>query len=188
MDSYLADLEHRPDWQFTAKQGNGELIVMMRGRVGAPFADEYYTMMGPGIPGYKCAAEFIQRQFDIGGFKLLRGSIPTHDNKFRNYTWKHEISIFSNRTLRFRQPLRTGMIFVDLLNGDVYRVHSIYPAREFDRSGKQMPEEVVHTFPLRSLSEEQLIALRKKNKFEVYDDLEPKTEFAILEELDEIVA
>lgn len=99
-----------------------------------------------------------------------------------NYTWKHEISIFSKHGLHFTQPLTAGMIFVDLLNGKAYRVHSVYKAKEFDRAGTTMPEDVVQTFPAGSVTEDQLETLRKKHKFEVQEGLGPREEFAILDD------
>jgi hypothetical protein len=97
------------------------------------------------------------------------------------YTWKDGITIFSKHQIEFPQPLLDGMIFVDLLTGKTYRVNALYKAKEFDRAGPGMAEDVVHTFPFESLSEEQLIAVRKKYKFEVYEGLAPKEQFAILD-------
>jgi hypothetical protein len=99
-----------------------------------------------------------------------------------NYTWKHGISILSKHSLRFPQPLLSGMIFVDLLNGEAYRVHSLYMAKDFDRAGTTMPEEVVQTFPAGSITEDQLVGLRRKHRFEVTDALCPREEFAILDD------
>jgi hypothetical protein len=63
------------------------------------------------------------------------------------YTWKHGISISSKRHFEFKKPLLVGMVLVDLLNGETYRVHSIYKAKEHDRMSTLMPEDVAHTFP-----------------------------------------
>src|SRR5258707_5627250 len=59
------------------------------------------------------------------------------------YTWKHDISILSKRSLDFPQPLVSGMIFVDLMNGKAYRVHSVHKAKEHDKFIAQMPDDVV---------------------------------------------
>src|ERR1700746_3820872 len=96
------------------------------------------------------------------------------------YTWKHAISGGSNRELKFDRPLLEGMVFADLLTGKTYRVHSIYNAKEHDRITKSMPEDVVQTFDAKELGEKELLALRKKLKFEVNDGLNPEEEFAIL--------
>jgi hypothetical protein len=96
------------------------------------------------------------------------------------YTWKHAISGGSNRELKFDRPLLEGMVFADLLTGKTYRVHSIYNAKEHDRITKSMPEDVVQTFDAKELGEKELLALRKKLKFEVNDGLNPEEESAIL--------
>lgn len=96
------------------------------------------------------------------------------------YTWKHGISIRSNRSLRFDKPLEVGTVFADLLTGEAYRVHSIYPAKELDRAISTMPEEVAHTFPMRHLTEEELRSLREKHKFQADETLRPQEEFVIL--------
>jgi hypothetical protein len=96
------------------------------------------------------------------------------------YTWKHAISGSSNRGLTFDRPLLEGMVFADLLTGKTYRVHSLYKAKEHDRITKSMPEDVVQTFDAKELGEKELLALRKKLKFEVNDSLNPEEEFAIL--------
>jgi hypothetical protein len=97
------------------------------------------------------------------------------------YTWKHGISILSQHTLQFSRPLLVGMIFVDLLNGEAYRVHSLYKAKGLDRSGTTMPEDVVQTFPSGSVTEDQLAALREKHNYQVNNDMLPREDFAILE-------
>jgi hypothetical protein len=97
------------------------------------------------------------------------------------YTWKNGIVITSKHQLRFPQPLGVGMIFVDLLTGNAHRVHSLYKAKENDRDNAEMPEDVVQTFPVQVLTEEQLVALRKKYNFEVDESLAPDAQFAILE-------
>lgn len=97
------------------------------------------------------------------------------------YTWKHEISILSKRQLEFPQPLLSGMIFADLLNGKAYRVHSVFKAKEHDRFVEQMPDDVVQTFTAGTLSEDDLTALRKKHKYEVQEGYEPNADFALLE-------
>jgi hypothetical protein len=43
-----------------------------------------------------------------------------------------------------------------------------------------MPEDVVQTFDATSLAEKDLLELRARLKFEVYDSLKPDEEFAIL--------
>jgi hypothetical protein len=70
------------------------------------------------------------------------------------YTWKHEISILSKRSLEFRQPLIAGMIFVDLQNGNAYRVQSVSRAKDLDKVVSQMPDEVVQTFSAGTISGE----------------------------------
>jgi hypothetical protein len=69
------------------------------------------------------------------------------------------------------------------LSGEAYRVHSLYKAKDFDRSGTQMPEDVMQTFPAGSIPEDQLVALRKKHNFEVHEGLGRREAFAILEEV-----
>lgn len=95
-----------------------------------------------------------------------------------SYTWKQGGS--SNRSIDFKQPLLEGTVFVDLLSGKAYRVHSLYKAKENDRAFPEMPEDVVQTLEAKSLSEEELLALRVKHRFELYDGIEPGYEFAIL--------
>ena len=96
------------------------------------------------------------------------------------YTWKHEISILSNRSLEFPEPLVVGTIFVDLQNGKAYRVHHVGKAKDLDRKVSQMPDEVVQTFSAGTISEENLTALRVKHKYEP-EGLEPNFDFAILD-------
>ena len=72
-------LEQQADWQFTGEL-DGELIVVMRGRKGAPFPNGFYTMEG-GIPGKKVLADFFRRKFESDNLKVLRGTIPTDDNE-----------------------------------------------------------------------------------------------------------
>ncbi len=99
------------------------------------------------------------------------------------YTWKHGISFTSNIQVEFLRPLLQGMIFVDLSNGRTYRVHSLYKAKEMDRLHKGMPEDVVHTFPAGSLSDEELAALRKKHHFQPNEQLGPGEQFALLDSI-----
>jgi len=97
------------------------------------------------------------------------------------YTWKHGISISSRTEVKFRVPLQQGMIFVDLLNGDSYQVHSLYKAKELDRFSTVMPENVVHTFPSRSLTDEELNTLRERYKFQPDELTQPGEELALLD-------
>jgi hypothetical protein len=98
------------------------------------------------------------------------------------YTWKHEIAFATRKQLEFRKsPLEPGMIFVDLLNGKTYRVHSVFKAKENDRFHSAMPEDVVQTFPARPLANEELSALRERYKFQPDQDARPGEEFAILD-------
>jgi hypothetical protein len=98
------------------------------------------------------------------------------------YTWKHEIAFATRKQLEFRKaPLQPGMIFVDLLSGKAYRVHSIFKAKENDRFYSAMPEDVVQTFPARPLTDEELTALRERYKFQLDQSTGPGEEFAILD-------
>src|ERR1700722_17034925 len=98
------------------------------------------------------------------------------------YTWKHEIAFATRKQLEFRRvPLQPGMVFVDLLNGRAYRVHSIFKAKENDRFHTAMPEDVVQTFPARPLTDEELAALRERYKFQPDELTGPSEEFAILD-------
>jgi hypothetical protein len=98
------------------------------------------------------------------------------------YTWKHEIAFATTKQLEFRKaPLQPGMIFVDLLNGKAYRVHSIFKAKENDRFHSAMPEDVVQTFPARPLTDNELTALRERYKFQPDQNTGPGEEFAILD-------
>jgi hypothetical protein len=97
------------------------------------------------------------------------------------YTWKHGICISSNAEVEFRVPLQQGMIFVDLLNGNAYLVHSLYKAKENDRMITTMSEDVVHTFPSRSLTDEELATLRERYKFQPDELTRPGLELAILD-------
>jgi len=76
--NYLASLEQDPFWQATAER-EGELLVFMRGRKGAPFEKGYYTMKG-GVAGYPVFGSWLREQFASGKLTLVRGSIPTDDN------------------------------------------------------------------------------------------------------------
>jgi hypothetical protein len=97
------------------------------------------------------------------------------------YTWKHEIAFATRRQLGFRKPLERGMIFVDLVNGKSYRVHSIFKAKENDRFHPAMPEDVVQTFAAKPLTDGELIALRERYKFQPDQGTGPGLEFAILD-------
>ena len=96
------------------------------------------------------------------------------------YTWKHAISGTSNRGLKFDRPLLEGMVFADLLSGKTYQVHSVCKAKEHDRITTSMSEDVVQTFDAKPLAEKDLLELRARLKFEVYESLKPEEEFAVL--------
>jgi hypothetical protein len=98
------------------------------------------------------------------------------------YTWKHEIAFATRRQIEFSKvSLKPGMIFVDLLSGRAYRVHSIFKAKENDRFHPAMPENVVQTFAARPLTEEELTKLRERYKFQPDQNTRPGEEFAILD-------
>ena len=50
-------------------------------------------------------------------------------HKYR-YTWKSGIGYWSNREIGFEQPLLPGVLFADLLTGEVHRVSSVHKAQE----------------------------------------------------------
>ena len=72
------------------------------------------------------------------------------------------------------------MVFADLLTGNAYRVHSLYKAKEHDRITTSMPEDVVQRFDAKPLAGKDLLDLRDRLKFELYESLQPEEEFAIL--------
>jgi hypothetical protein len=90
------------------------------------------------------------------------------------YTWKHGITILSNRTLDSHdKPLEVGTLLTDLCNGEKYRVMAISKAKEHDRIHPMLPDDVVHTMPAGKCSDEELQQLREKAKYTFIEGCEP---------------
>jgi hypothetical protein len=89
------------------------------------------------------------------------------------YTWKHNITILSNRTLKTNRPVEVGTVLTDLCNGDKYRVMAISKAKEHDRVHPMLPDDVVQTMPAGKCDDADLKQLREKLSYVVREDCEP---------------
>jgi hypothetical protein len=89
------------------------------------------------------------------------------------YTWKHNIAILSNRTLKTNKPVEVGAVLTDLCNGDLYRVTAVTKAQEHDRVHPMLPEDVVQTMSAGKCSDDELTVLRKRAEYTVKADCEP---------------
>jgi hypothetical protein len=78
MSDYLLSLEQDPNWQATAQNKEGDIVVVMRGHPGAPYETGYYTE--PISVRLPYTLDGIQKLFASKKLSLLRGSIPTEVN------------------------------------------------------------------------------------------------------------
>lgn len=101
-------------------------------------------------------------------------------HKYR-YTWKSGIGYWSNREIGFEQPLLPGVLFADLLTGEVYSVSSVHKAQQHDRLHSTMPEDVVQTFFSRLLSRSELAAVQTEHDFRPSESVLRGEAFAILD-------
>lgn len=81
-----------------------------------------------------------------------------------DYTWKIGLQFSSNTKLQTNKALTENTVLIDLYDGHRYLVHAIYPAKPTDKEWTFLPDTVVHTWPVGSLSEDELGKLRKRAK------------------------
>ena len=86
--------------------------------------------------------------------------METHD-----YTWKIGLQFSSRTGLRTNKPLAENMVLIDLFDGHRYLVQAIYPAKPKDKEWDLLPDTVVHTWPVGTLSEDELSKLRERAKY-----------------------
>ena len=66
------------------------------------------------------------------------------------YEWKHGVEFFSNNVFRTEEPLKVGMVMVDLCTGYEYEVRLVETGTK----------PVLHTWPRAECTQEQLAKLR----------------------------
>jgi hypothetical protein len=81
------------------------------------------------------------------------------------YTWKMGLEFSSRTRLRTNRPLAENTVLIDLYDGHRYVVQGIYPAKPRDKEWDFLPDTVVHTWPVGSLSENELSKLRERAKY-----------------------
>jgi hypothetical protein len=89
------------------------------------------------------------------------------------YTWKIGLQFSSRTRLRTNKPLAENTVLIDLYDGHKYLVQAIYPAKPTDREANFLPDTVVHTWPVGSLSKDELSKLRENAKYTPYEFAEP---------------
>jgi hypothetical protein len=84
---------------------------------------------------------------------------------FYDYFWKHNgTPTDTNETsVRFTKPLKEGSMFADLRNGRTYNVVAVSQVKE--SSFKDTPKEMIQTSDAKSITDEQLTALRDSHKY-----------------------
>jgi hypothetical protein len=82
-----------------------------------------------------------------------------------DYTWKIGLQFSSNTKLQTNKALTENTVLIDLYDGHRYLVQAIYPAKPTDKEWAFLPDAVVHTWPVGSLSEDELSKLRKRAKY-----------------------
>jgi hypothetical protein len=96
----------------------------------------------------------------------------TQTVKFFDYVWKHNGPLPVDATsVRFRdKALEKEAVFADLRNGRSFKVFAVSKGTEELGTFKHVPKDIVHTFDAKSLSEEELMQLRTRCKFEDGDE------------------
>lgn len=85
--------------------------------------------------------------------------------KAYKYMWKIGDEPTCNRDLVTNRPLRENMILVDLYNGNRYVLQKIYKAGPKDKVLPTMPENVIQTWPIQPLPDDELARLREEMKY-----------------------
>jgi hypothetical protein len=88
--------------------------------------------------------------------------------KFFDYVWRHNGPLPVDATsVRFRdKPLEKDALFAGLRNGRTFKVFAVSKGTEELGSFKHVPKDIVHTFDVKSLAEEELTQLRARCKFD----------------------
>jgi hypothetical protein len=102
----------------------------------------------------------------------MNADTDTHTVKFFDYAWKHNGPLPVDETsVRFRdKPLEKDVVFADLRNGREFKVFAVSKGTEELGTFKHAPKDVVHTFDAKTLSDDELIQLRTRCKFEDGDE------------------
>jgi|ERR1700730_9750486 len=82
-----------------------------------------------------------------------------------DYSWKIGLQFSSNTKLQTNKALAENTLPIDRYDGYRYLVQAICPAKPTDNEWAFLPETVVHTLPVGSLSEDELGKLRKRAKY-----------------------
>ena len=82
--------------------------------------------------------------------------------EMHEYTWKIGLQFSSRTRLRTNKPLAENTVLIDLYDGHRYAVQAICPAKPRDKEWHFLPDTVVHTWPVGSLSEDELSKLRER--------------------------
>jgi hypothetical protein len=85
--------------------------------------------------------------------------------KTHNYIWKIGPQVYSDTTIRTNRPLTPDTILIDLYNGHKYLVQTIWPAKPSDKEWPSQPDTVIQTWPIGSISEDDLNKLRIKVQY-----------------------
>jgi len=80
-----------------------------------------------------------------------------------NYVWKIGLQFSSNVTLRTNKPVTEDTVLIDLYDGHKYLVQTVYPAT--DREWPSTPEKVMQTWPIGSLTEDELSKIRDRAQY-----------------------
>ena len=81
------------------------------------------------------------------------------------YTWKLGFQISSAVKLRTNKPLDQGTVLIDLYDGRKHAVQAIYPAKPADKEWSDLPDTVVHTFPVGAVPDSELVELRERTQY-----------------------
>jgi hypothetical protein len=90
-----------------------------------------------------------------------------------DYTWKIGIEHATGRALNTNRPLVENTILIDLYTGRGYLVQKVYAAQPKDKIWFQMPDAAIQTWPVGTLTQDELSGLREKVRYILSESSRP---------------
>ncbi len=81
------------------------------------------------------------------------------------YTWKIGIEHATGRALNTNRPVVENTVLFDLYTGHRYLVQKVYGAQPKDKIWSQMPDTAIQTWPVGTLTEDELSGLRERVQY-----------------------
>jgi hypothetical protein len=78
------------------------------------------------------------------------------------YTWKIGVELAANRLLETAKPLADDVCLADLYTGHKYLVQKVFEAKSIDKAFPEMPDTAIQTWPVGTLTDDELNALRQR--------------------------